>query len=349
MTCKYKGCSSLTAVHITDLASWCNISFELNYCNPLYYAHHLYLNGEEVKDLVIPNSVTSIGYRAFQGCSGLTSITIPNSVTSINRGAFERCGLKLVTIGNSVTSIGDYAFSGCSGLTAVNITDLASWCNISFGYHDSNPLCAAHHLYLNGTEVKDLIIPNSVTSIKEYAFSGCSGLTSATIPNSVTNIGYNAFRNCSGLRSVTIGNGVTEIGTSSFSKCTNLETLYIGNNVTNIGQEAFSYCSELKDVYCYATKVPTTKSDVFKDCYIDYETLHVHEKSIGKYKAMTPWNAFGQIVPLTEEETGIDTIKSEATHTTDIYTLEGKQLPSLKKGINIIRNSDGTTKKVLVK
>ena len=219
----FHGCTNLTAVNITDLAAWCNISFGTDASNPLYYAHHLYLNGEEVKDLDIPNSVTSIGNYAFYGCSGLTSITIPNSVTSI----------------------GIQAFSECSGLTAVNITDLASWYNISF---KSNPLSYAHHLYLNGEEVKDLVIPSSVTNIGKYAFSGCSGLTSITIPNSVTTIGECAFSGCSGLTSITIPNSVTNIGKYAFSGCSGLTSITIPNSVTTIGECAFSGCSGLTSI-----------------------------------------------------------------------------------------------------
>ena len=119
-------------------------------------------------------SVTSIGERAFYECSGLTSITIPNSVTSI----------------------GQYAFESCSGLTAVHITDLSAWCKIEFGYYNSNPTRYAHHLYLNGEEITNLVIPDDITSIGNYAFYGCSGLTSVTIPNSVTSIGNWAFGKC---------------------------------------------------------------------------------------------------------------------------------------------------------
>ena len=222
----FEGCKSLTAVHITDLEAWCNISFDVLDSNPLTYAHHLYLNGEEVKDLVIPNSVTAIGNYAFKGCRGLTSVTIPNSLTSIESGVFFGCSsltsveipnsvtsiggaafgacssLNSVTIGNGVTFISEQAFYKCSGLTAVYITDLKAWCKIDFFDSDSNPLTFAHHLYLNGKEVKDLVIPNSVTSIGQFAFNGCRGLTSVIIPNSVTYIGGGAFYDCSSLTSV---------------------------------------------------------------------------------------------------------------------------------------------------
>ena len=154
-------------------------------------------NCKSLTSITIPNSVTSIGKGAFGGCRGLTSVTIPNSVTSIGKYTFYDCsGLTSVTIHNSVASIGEYAFSGCRGLTAVYITDLDAWCKIEFAYINSNPLYYAHHLYLNGKEVKDLVIPNSVTSIGSSAFQGCSGLTSITIPNSVTSIGGQAFYDC---------------------------------------------------------------------------------------------------------------------------------------------------------
>ena len=116
----FSGCTGLSTVNISDLEAWCRISFEDVSSNPLYYAHRLYMNGNEITNLVIPECVTSIGDCAFLGCSGLTSMTIPNSVTSIGDRAFLGCsGLTTITIGNSVTCIGDYAFSRCSGLIHV--------------------------------------------------------------------------------------------------------------------------------------------------------------------------------------------------------------------------------------
>jgi hypothetical protein len=178
------------------------------------------------KNTIIPNSVTSIGDRAFSGCTGLTSIEIPNSVTSIGSYAFYECsGLTNINIPNSVTSIGRYAFYHCSGLTSINIPNSMT----SIG-SDAFYYC---------TGLTSINIPNSVTSIGNNAFRGCTGLTSIEIPNSVTSIGNYAFRDCTGLTSINIPNSVTSIGSSAFYGCTGLTSIEIPNSVTSIGNEAF--------------------------------------------------------------------------------------------------------------
>ena len=180
-----------------------------------------------IKSLIIEDSVTSIGGYAFRNHTGLTSVTIPDSITSI----------------------GNYAFEGCTRLKKVNyIGDIANWCKISFAGPDSNPLYYAHNLYINDELVTDLIIPNSVTSISNYAFCSCTGLTSITIPDSVTEIGGVAFYGCTGLTSITIPDSVTSIGYSAFAGCTGFTSITIPDSVTSIGSSAFSGCTGLTSI-----------------------------------------------------------------------------------------------------
>ena len=231
-------CYRMEAVNISDIEAWCKIVFDGYYkdTNPLFCAHHLYLNGEEIKDLVIPNGITSINEQAFCGCSGLTSVTIPNSVTSIGKSAF----------------------SGCSGLTSVEFhcNTIGSW-------------------FSNNTTIKNIIIGNEVTSIGTDAFSGCTGLTSVTIPNSVTKIDIWAFYKCSSLSSITIPNSVTSIGHGAFASCSSLTSITIPNSVTSIGAQAFSdtgWYNNQPDGLVYAGKVAykykgtmTDNTTIFKD------------------------------------------------------------------------------------
>ena len=225
--------------------------------------------------VTIPNSVTSIGKRAFYHCSGLTSITIGNGVKSIGGQAFFSCkGLTSITIPNSVTNIEYEAFYYCSGLTSVNISDVAAWCNIEFSYDHANPLYYAHHLYLNGEEIKDLVIPNSVTIIRGNNFSGCYGLTSVTIPNSVTFIGSSAFEECSGLTSVTIPNSVTFIGWNAFDGWDLPVVISLIENPFEIEGKNWE-------------EHKTFSKNTFNNA-----TLYVPAGTIDKYKATNGWKDF---------------------------------------------------------
>jgi len=269
-----------------------------------------------------------------------------------------------------VTSIGTHAFENCSGLRKVIVKDIAAWCGIKFDSYDSNLLYYAKHLYSDeDTEIANLIIPNSVTSIGDWAFFGCSGLTSVTIPNSVTSIGDQAFRNCSGLTSVTIPNSVTSIGEYAFLSCSGLTSVTIGNSVTSIGNNAFQYCSGLISVTIGSgvtsignhafdgVDIPTIISLIENPFKItgktsDYRTfsqktflkatLYVPVGTKDKYQATDGWKEFQNIVEGTP--TGIKVIENTQNKNATVYDLNGVRLPAPMKGINIINGQ-----KVVVK
>ena len=251
-----------------------------------------------------------LGKYAFYGCSGLTSLTIPSGVTSISDLAFEGCsGLTSLTIPSSVTSIGWYAFSGCSGLTS-------------------------------------LTIPSGVTSIGNQTFYGCSGLTSLTIPSGVTSIGGCAFEGCSGLTSLTIPSGVTEIGYGAFRDCSGLTSLTIPSGVTSIGYYAFKGCSGLTSIYVYTKKLPELGSDVFTGCDAKNCILYVPTGTYDDY-LVSEFGYFEKIVEF--DASGIDKVTT-STNAKEVsrYSANGQRLSAPAKGLNIVKYSDGSVKKVVV-
>ena len=261
----FSGCSSLKEFNVDDnnpyYCSEQGVLFTKDKTNLIYYPN------AKATDYVIPNSVITIGYAAFYGCSSLTSIIIPNSVTTIDFEAFSGCSsLTRVNIGNSVMTIGYYAFYGCSSLKEFNMDDNNPYyCSVQgvlFTKDKTTLICypnakgadyvipnsvttIGHAAFYGCSSLTPIIIPNSVTTIGSWAFACCSSLTSVEIPNSVTTIDKSAFRECSSLTSVTIPNSVTTIDNYVFFKCSSLASITIPNSVTAIGESAFEGCNSL--------------------------------------------------------------------------------------------------------
>ena len=247
----FHGCTGLTSITVAadtygNYSSLNGVLFNREQTTLIQYP------ARKIGAYAIPNSVTSIEGHAFQGCTGLTSVTIPSSVTSIGSFTFDDCtGLTTVAIPSSVTSIGDHAFEGCTGLTTVTIPSSVTSID-SFAFSG----CAG---------LTSVTIPNSVTSIGSSAFYGCTGLTTVTIPSSITSIDSSAFNGCRGLTSVTIPTSVTSIEDYTFSDCTGLTSVTIPNSITSIGSSAFYGCTGLTTV-----TIPSSVTSIgwlaFYDC-----------------------------------------------------------------------------------
>ena len=283
--------------------------------------------------LTLPVGITSIGEFAFSGCSGLTSLTLPDGITSIGISAFKDCsGLTSLKLPAGITSIDKYAFLDCSGLTSLTlpagITSIGS------------------RAFYGCSGLTSLTLPAGITSIGDDTFYGCSGLTSLTLPAGITSIGEYAFSGCSGLTSLNLPADITSIDKYAFSGCSRLTSLTLPAGITSIGEFAFSYCSGLTSIYVYAEKVPRIGRYAFEGCASRKCTLYVPKGTYDNYR-LSEFGYFENIVEF--DATGID----KTTTSTDVeevsrYSLNGQRLVGPTKGLNIVKYSDGSVKKVAV-
>ena len=284
--------SKLNKVIVPNISAWCNSYFayypeQALMSNPLEIAHHLYSDeNTEIKDLVIPTGVEKICSYAFYGCNNLVSVSIPNSVKNI----------------------GSYAFGSCSGLQKVMTKDANTWCGITFGDANSNPVKFTHHLYdEEGTEITNVSIPSDITSLSGYTFYGCEGLTSIIIPETVTKIGKDAFYGCTKLEKVVtnstaswcniefgnlganpltithclynmenmeivnldIPSSTKSINNYAFYGWNSLKSLVIPNGLQTIGMNAFSNCSSLEKIV-----IPNTVTSIGKEAFSNCMSLY---------------------------------------------------------------------------
>ena len=306
--------------------------------------------------LILPSNVTSIGYSAFYGCIRLTSLTLPSSVTSIGSSAFEGCrSLTSLILPSSVTSIGSSAFSGCSGLTSLTLPSSVTsigWATFSGCSGLTSLTLPSSVTSIDGrafygcSSLFGLTLPSSVTSIGKSAFEGCSGLFSLTLPSSVTSIDGRAFYGCSSLASLTLPSSVTEIGESAFEGCIRLASLTLPSSVTSIGKSAFEGCSGLTSIYVSWESPLSIDASTFKDANTGKCILYVPKGTYDDYW-LSNWGIFENIVEY--DATGIDhiTTSGEAKEISR-YAADGQRLEVPAKGLNIVKYSDGSVKKVVV-
>ncbi|MBO4508007.1 MAG: leucine-rich repeat protein [Spirochaetaceae bacterium] len=287
--------------------------------------NNAFKNCDKLTSISLPSSVTSIRYSAFSGCSALRSISIPSSVTSIGENAFSDCrALQSITIPSSVTSIGNDAFRGCSKLQSITLPDSVtligygafSYCralqsiNVS---SDNNYFSSVDGVLFNKNRTTligcpggktSITIPESVTSIGDSAFYGCSKLQSITLPDSVTSIGNDAFFVCEALQSITLPDSVTSIGSYAFSGCSKLQSITLPDSVTLIGYGAFYNCIALQSI-TLPDSVTSIGPNAFYNC-IALQSITIPESvtSIG-YGAFS-WCRALQSITLPDSVTSIE-------------------------------------------
>ena len=290
------------SVKINDLAAWCNINFESETnTNPLTKASHLFLNDEEINDLVIPDGVKTITNNAFHSFRGLTSVKIPSSVISIGYQCFYGCsGIKTIEIGdstspeaatvlggrtfymcnnidsvvlcNNVVEIGKDAFYKCKGIRHIVIPNSVKTMgsHVFLGCENLESVQLSENLKsiewstFNGcTSLKEIVIPDSVELLGESAFYGCTNLASVKLPSNLKKIDWCVFQYCTSLTSIEIPDLTQIIYIRAFDGCSNLKTVTLGKSVQDIQNEAFANCPALEDVYCKAKTPPTCHTAVY--------------------------------------------------------------------------------------
>lgn len=251
-------CNGLIGVHITNIEKWSAINFGNYHSNPLYYAHNLYLNGEIVASLTIPDGANTISNYAFAGCSSLASVIIPSSVTSIGEGAFYGCSslesiqIPFVGARRNANNGYDYVFGYIFGYTITNTKPSSSMVEGAV-YQYSAVGGGKYYLYYVPLSLKTVVICSDDTIIPYWAFWNCIMITNVTVGEGIVSIKDYAFYGCTGLTSVTIGDSVTEIKLEAFYRCIGLKKIYIGSGLTSIDKWCFAHCSELAEIHYKGT------------------------------------------------------------------------------------------------
>lgn len=274
--------------------------------------------------IVLPSRTVKIGKEVFSMNRNLVSVALPSGLIKIDNGAFSACSnLSAIKLPISLKKIGDYAFSGCTNLTSI-------------------------------------VLPPDLTEISDGMFSG-AGLTSIDIPYGVTRIGYHAFSECK-VTSVRLPDSVIETNGFSFSFCENLTSIVLPSSLTGMGHRDFYGCTKLATIYAYMNVPPRYYDTRYPDFYLPFEfgsnsimngvrdnaVLYIPKGSSSAYSKAIDWREFKNIVEF--DPTSIENINTaKDIKKTSSYTLDGQRLDHPRKGLNIVKYSDGTVRKILVK
>ena len=365
----FMDCTNLEAVHISDLETWFRIRFDGPESNPLYYAHHLYLNGAEVTELD-NEYLGDIGDFAFFGCTGLESIYL--RYYNVGMGAFAECS-NLREAYLDVETIGDFAFGGCNNLTVP--------------YFGERLTTIGNAAFEGCENLGRLDIPNNVVTIGDYAFNGCGYIARLYMGNGIASIGEDAFDDCYvgvigiqnlpawlhisfatshsnpllGAENLVVGydmiselvipDGITAIIDYSLVGCPNVASVSIPESVSSIGIGAFEGCRSLTTFISHAVDIPTTDNSAFAQTNLANVTLYVPASALNEYKQTEPWSSFGTILPIDENAvaTAIENTAPEEAEGKTCYDLSGRRLESKQHGLLIVKERDGNVRKVMTK
>ena len=314
----FEGCTNLDSV---------------TFCGFMHQLDALVFNGcTNLTYVSLPQNLTRILDDAFSGCSSLQTITIPESVTEIYDGVFYNCtSLTTIDLPEGLTYISEYAFYGCQSLESITIPESVA----SIGAK----------AFRNCQSLKSVTLPDGITFIGNNAFNKCSSLDSIVIPQGMEKIEKSAFDLCINLKSVILPESITELDMYAFIECYSLSTITIPANVRKIGKMAFEDCRSMTSFYCCVEDPQEIElgEDVFnrinEDCI-----LYVPQGCAQSYRDDERWNAFSEIREF--DVTQVEPVPHQAAVPVEYYNLSGSKLPAPQQGINIIRYSDGTVRKV---
>ena len=331
----FQGCSSLNTMTLGE--------------NVTSIGDYAFDGCSELQSINIPNSVERVGSYAFHNCSKMQSITIGSNVKTIGSYAYSNCSaLQSIMIPKAVTSIGHYAFNGCTALKNVVMEDSGDDTILSLGSNGSSPLfssCPLDNVYIG----RKLSYDNS--SNKGYSpFAQNGALSTVEITDRETEILENEFYGCTNLKNIKFGDNITKINDRAFSGCSSLDYFVVGPKVENIGKQAFSGCSSMTKLFSRATTPPACGSQALDDINKWNCKLTIPTGSLAAYQAADQWKEFFFVEE--GDMTPIDRVEADELKEADIiaiYDLNGQKKTSLQRGLNIVKMSDGRTKKIAIK